>query len=553
MSAKQCKFTAHERLLQDVILRQAGDMPKAILEAVQNSIDAGATKVFIDLTANSVTISDDGRGFTSAHQIEQVFGVFGLPQTDEEANTKTFGYFRMGRGQLFAFGRNIWRSGEYEMIVDIRREGLNYTLRQGLPEQKGCKVTVEFYDTTRVYESWLVSSLRDMVRYVEVDVRVNNQRLSADMSKIKWTAVTDDAYILLTPYDDLAVYNRGVFVRFYGYRDLDCGGVIVSRKTMKLNFARNDIMYDCPVWGKIQKHIEPLAAALDLNFDLMDNEEKLKLLEEMTENPDKWKGQNLDWPIIPIVHGKWVSVRKLSQLIQQRAGKVTISGPFNSVQAERVHDYRLACVLAAHVPESRLEAISAVLSRRFGRKVDHVPFERVAKTVNMAMVTVPRKIWTKHEKDWVRQVTKMVSEYHKAGLWLRHECAAYPFKNLRRQLLVGESDKAKAWTDGHSFIAVDRSFIRHHPVLGDNIFGINEICCVLEHELAHTIDEADTMKHTPEHQERQLALGRARGAVMQYCMKTHERHVKKKLQAQVCGKEMNERVHPQPQPAGHTA
>ena len=47
MAAQACEFKMHEKLLVDVIKKQAGTLQKAILEGITNSIEAGATKVCV--------------------------------------------------------------------------------------------------------------------------------------------------------------------------------------------------------------------------------------------------------------------------------------------------------------------------------------------------------------------------------------------------------------------------------------------------------------------------------------------------------------------------
>src|ERR1051325_290463 len=121
------RFQMHHQLLHDVILRQAGTLGKALLESVMNAVDARATRCEISLTADSVIVQDDGIGFRSREEIEQFFEVFGQPhQTGEE---KVYGTFRMGRGQMFAFGHNLWKTAHFEMEVDVKRSGLDYVLR----------------------------------------------------------------------------------------------------------------------------------------------------------------------------------------------------------------------------------------------------------------------------------------------------------------------------------------------------------------------------------------------------------------------------------------
>ena len=120
------RFKMHPKLLFDVIQRQAGSLAKAVLEGVMNSIDAKATKCRITLTNNELTISDDGTGIRTRKSIEDFFETFGQPHDESEG--KVYGTFRMGRGQLFAYGKNRWRTGPFEMKIDIKNKGLDYEL-----------------------------------------------------------------------------------------------------------------------------------------------------------------------------------------------------------------------------------------------------------------------------------------------------------------------------------------------------------------------------------------------------------------------------------------
>ncbi len=62
-----------------VIERQAGTVAKSALEAVMNSIDAGATRIEVELTPKRLVIRDNGKGFKSEKEIDDYFAVFGQP------------------------------------------------------------------------------------------------------------------------------------------------------------------------------------------------------------------------------------------------------------------------------------------------------------------------------------------------------------------------------------------------------------------------------------------------------------------------------------------
>jgi len=126
-STQKRDFKMDPGLLWHVIHSQAGTQGKALLETVMNTIDAKATSMEINLSNEGFVISDDGKGFGSMGEIERFFETFGTPHKDGDA---TYGKYRMGRGQIFAFSKNKWHSGAFQMSVDIKNKGLEYDLKE---------------------------------------------------------------------------------------------------------------------------------------------------------------------------------------------------------------------------------------------------------------------------------------------------------------------------------------------------------------------------------------------------------------------------------------
>jgi hypothetical protein len=48
----------------------------------------------------------------------------------------------MGRGQLFAFGKNEWRTGEFRMTVDVD-SFIGHRLESGLEAFPGCEINID--------------------------------------------------------------------------------------------------------------------------------------------------------------------------------------------------------------------------------------------------------------------------------------------------------------------------------------------------------------------------------------------------------------------------
>lgn len=258
------RFKLHEyEILKDIITRQAGTLTKAILEAVMNAADAGAAEIDVTIAGRRVTITDNGKGFDSREQIESNFEVFGQPQTEEESSTKLYGEFRMGRGQVFHFGRNTWRTATFKMEVDVQKcitnkTGFEYDLYEGLSDEPGCHITVDLYRPLAQRDvGETAKELRKRVRYVPATIRVNGRVATVDPKSESWTLETEDAYIRLHESGrTLEVFNRGIFVEEFPRSRYGAAGVIVSKKKITVNFARNEIISSCPVWKRISEKFD---------------------------------------------------------------------------------------------------------------------------------------------------------------------------------------------------------------------------------------------------------------------------------------------------------
>src|SRR5438270_603945 len=201
MKTEQRTFTMHPHLLFDVIRRQAGTLDQAVREGVMNAVDARATRVNLKVSPGEIVLEDNGCGFKDRRQIETCFETFGQPH--EEGEKKVFGAFRMGRGQLFAYGKNVWQTGKFVMDVDIANMGLDYELKEVPTITPGCTVKVVLYKKLNPYEvEQLVASLRRGLKWLSTKIFVNGDGESittdpATRPEGYWTYVSDDAYVRL--------------------------------------------------------------------------------------------------------------------------------------------------------------------------------------------------------------------------------------------------------------------------------------------------------------------------------------------------------------------
>lgn len=334
------EFRMDPALLWSVIENQAGSAEKALLEAIMNAVDAGATRCDITLSETGYSVQDDGGGFKSREDIEQFFETFGTPHKDGDG--AVYGTYRMGRGQLFAFSKTRWETGSFIMEVDIKGCGLEYTLHTNAPNKPGCAILGTWYEPIPSADVIKIDfELRKLAAWVQIPVRVNNKLINKSPATEEWTYETDDAYIRLKPTGGLAVYNLGALVKVFAERDFGTGGVIVSKRQLKVNFARNDILTSkCTVWKRIRVKLDS-----DIG-NLVQNRRQLST-SEMQALADRFaKGQISFSDIRKInlltdVSGK---SRSLNELMA--ASKLCIVPDYKDwAVAERVMNQKLAFVL----------------------------------------------------------------------------------------------------------------------------------------------------------------------------------------------------------------
>ena len=501
MNTETRSFKMHPKLLFDVITRQAGTLSKAFLEAAMNSIDAGSTKCEITLSPNKVTISDDGRGFQSRTEIESFFEVFGQPHAESEG--KRYGAFRMGRGQLFAFGRNRWASGPFRMDIDIKNKGLDYELLASETPAAGCSIEIEFYEPLRpIAVIELERSFEGLVAYAPIPVVLNGRTLSESPKTGDWPIETDEAFmkIKVGGNSGLRVFNLGVHVADLSSYTHGCSGTIVSRRQLGVNFARNDIMASDPVWKKINAKVRELVDGDVANKKKLSSSERAFALRKLLAAPKEWE-HNMDVKLFTDCTGRGWSLRQISTRWSRRTSdSVFAFAPRNSHSGDLVMQHKLAMVfdeemldlVGAKSPgEFWDRALSAdfrdgsVHSFTFGRiaKMSWRPIDELAALINQkGSVLIDPKDWTSKEKMLINAIGQgagsIIDVLGRGGV-----------ESSRRDFHIGESETAAAWTDGSTYIALSRRLLGRSK---SGAAGLMEVMLTVLHEYCHnTADIGD--------------------------------------------------------------
>ena len=475
----------HQNLLRDVITKQAGTLDKAVLEGVMNLIEAKATKGEVTLNRTKLVIKDDGKGFETKDEVIAAFEVFG--KSDErKAENKRFAKYQMGRGQLFAFGKTTYRTRTFEMTVDINSEmGLGYALKEGLPDLSGCTVTVQLYEALDPYDITRIGKeIGRNVKYVDIPIYFNGELSSTDPGTQKWTLETEDAYFKFNQSSHaIEIYNLGVYVRHeYGG---GMGGIVVSKQQLDLNFARNDVIRSCPVWKSISKQFKSKSKKTLLEKKSFKPEETVEVFARL-ENEEYTRYDVSSLKLFKTTNGKRLSpveLQNFDMIAFDEAGEILAD---KAMQAYNVIVLDQDFMLGA-LGIFREDAIHKTLDSR----------------LHLLGVKLPKFVTTKElykDLDGEYHIFKD-NELNKVekialGVLRRWFSGPYPyaFNSARsrtngvkgRQILVGKSSSARAWTDGTRFIAIDRDVLK---TLVHAAEGWAELLLLMAHEFAHTGSE----------------------------------------------------------------
>jgi hypothetical protein len=508
------RLVAHENLIYDVICRQAGTLSKAILEGVMNSIDAGATRIDVEIKSTEITISDNGEGFKSEKEIDEWFGTFGTPhEVDEDDNSvdARYGRFRMGRGQLFAFGVNHWITNEFTMVVDVKHQGLKFTTEQHATVQhKGCRVFVDLYALQTPSE--LQATVRDISKfcmYVDVPLYVNSVQVNTPPATLSWDYETEDGWMKTIVSQEnstnawrsnkgVDIYQQGVFVETVPEYELGVGGTVVSKGPLKLNFARNQVMRgSCPRWKRMYKLMRDVGQNNVKRKQTLSVNERLAVIDQIRSGDMRYFDVKT-LKLFEDVQQKTWSASQIHQacnrnsifdLLPDETLAVSFAPPLHPI-GDRVLQARRALVLSRsvleqwQVPED--EFVKKVLRRIIPSiKISYVPLSELDASQECEYHLLRDKDLTKKDK-------RILATLQDAGHIISRKFSNLNESRSPRIIRAGKSSHAYAWTDGHSFIAFDITHLRsalNTPTLD----GWMVIARVLLHEYCHS--EPDTQGH----------------------------------------------------------
>ena len=517
------KFKMHPDLLFSVIKSQAGTQEKAILEAVMNAVDAGATKCEITIDENGYSIVDDGKGFVSRQEVDEFFETFGTPHKEGDA---TYGRFRMGRGQLFAFSSTIWKTTTFEMHVDVQKSGLDYVFKENLPFVNGCTILGSWYKKMATQELFvMLKELENLIKYMQIPVFVNGKNLSVDPSKQKWDYKEDDFFVKVNKNGNtLSVYNMGALVSHYPASRFGVSGTVVTKSALKVNFARNDVLAsECSLWKKITKKMKEIMGIETSKKNVLTDAEREAILDNVLMN-QTFIGEIINKGLLIDISGKKISFKSLID-----AKRITFSTgnyKFKKVE-ERINDHKLAIVLA----ENNLSKFYVKTPTEFVQKVKELiqfnndqadilaapyrqsdwkkyhefyslkiyssfnpdivdintlisGFKNSSDTIEDSKLNKKQLIFLRSVREINGWIARLVHSSMNPDSRSWQEAQKY-----ERSLSLGKSEVADAWTDGKTYITIEERNISASPM---------KIVHLLVHEYCHNTATNESHDHGSE-------------------------------------------------------
>ena len=499
------EFGVSTAIIRHLIESQAGSVEKAVLEGVMNGIDAGATRIDVRFEGpGKVVIEDNGSGFESRADIQQHFAIFGFDHSTaaEAARDRTFGRFGLGRGQLMAFARTVWETNQFELQVDIRGKDLAFDLvEHPAPTVYGCRITAHLYDKLS-NDARLVTKneIKKLTRYSPVAIYIDGERANEDLDKVKWTQVTDEFYWREKPNSSrgVEIFNLGVFVTEVPHSNLGVSGELVSRKghEFKLNMARNDVLQSsCKTWRKARKLLAVASERRRRSTKLNDADRIAIARGLIARDLEPWEYYSKG--ILKDVQGRPLSPKALHQA---PGSQVAVAPEAHSNAGEAAMRAKVAVVLAPDVLDWYSAADTEALLETMGgmwtsaRRCQAIAFEELEKAFDDEYRIIVPANYTKTETAALKALN--------SGNWSLHKEIETALRGTGREygnprnIMLGASGRAHGWTDGESYIVIDKGYLARQLKRG--VGGFFNIHSLLLHEYIHVANSGNDHAHPPE-------------------------------------------------------
>jgi len=487
-ASQQINFTISPKHLIEIIEGQTDGLDKAFGEVVMNSVDAGASAIHITMTnaENNIirfSIKDDGKGM-SKKDILSYFKVFGNPH---ESGDATFGRFRMGRSQLMYYASTVWFTRKYAMSIDIYEpirnktlKNLCFNLKNTESKVDGCHIHGYLYPDNLECGFTIdefMKSLTSLIRYINVPVYFNDELITTavkdiDPNDFSLTYEDEFAYYFLDQsYEEIFLYNQGVLVQYNNLHHHLTKGVIISKSSLALDHSRRTILTErCPIFKGIQRTLNEV---IDKQF-LSNFDEKKVDHEIYTRNGCEYIFNNSDYaynkaidlimnqPMFYDMRSKTYSLLSLLNTNRlafvddetpiaiveaiERIEDVLVLSPFEGLfyglryQIRKIYEYDKALAFFNKICRTWVDA------NNHGGTIQYRDFEFVE--IDFEADTYKPKQEALNVLDLTEQQKATLADINVLNDVLFEECPSINTISTKREIELGNSDSALAWTDG---------------------------------------------------------------------------------------------------------
>jgi len=472
MSNKDFKIDT-QNALTHIILRQAGSLNKAFMEAIQNSLDANAKEIRITTVPETslrddstqietIRIIDDGDGLDS---LDENFQIFATSHKDESQR----GEFGIGRGQLFAKGSTIWKTKNYIISVDVmhnidNNKNIGFNYKEVDDVLNGTDITVDLYRP----EAMRLNSTDLLIVSNQVKLYWNGELINFKLQK----KISNSDYVM---YKIASGEVGGMFLKDIPVCKFSSVNLpnklpyainIISDK-VKVNFARNEFITSDSETDELLDKIKislltEVVKRVKSKKKTHDYEKEL-LLKNITNLSAEELFLINDTPFLRTTNGQSFSLDELDGgILAETTGKtrlddVLIQRGFKIVDWATLHSIKTL----AKTTEMNVVFYDEYDSKRKAEQ-HYIPEERTK--------SVPS---SKRELELCLYANITMKYIYK------HE-----FRNARRKVFIGKSDSANAWTDGETYIVINDKYLKNNKY-----YLIFQIPRLVIHEMTHRNSE----------------------------------------------------------------
>lgn len=508
-STEAREFQVHKNIIFDLVFKQSHSVSGALSELIMNSSDAGSTRIDLHITDSYFLLSDNGKGFKTKDEITKLFEVFGMPR--ESIDDNMFGRFRMGRGQIMGYAKTKWRSENYEMDVDIKKNGLNYELKEVFPlSNGGCSITGDWYkpigdlagssffhekeekttlEKNRIALERVVNYLRQNFKFlVNTELFINDECVN-QLKEQEWN-YEDDVFMFKGSIDDdytiseVQYFNLGVLAGSFKHSRIS--GVVISKKHMSLNMTRSKVQEDCKVMHHIKSTLKSLLPKF--NAKLNCNEARSsKIIRGLILG---------DFPVSDVINLRlFPDYRKSKYFTLQELIDTEYQDHDVAVGTEK--DYfsdslyittqhiilHPSCSYSIHSLVKNENKISSVQELNLGKVINTIAV--LAGDLNLEKTIISDVLLSTIEKCQLKAVNgayyKFISSYR------TEKQRENKFFKVRK-ILVGQSSQSEAWTDCVKYIAIEHKYMK---ALDTGMSGAIKVVLLLIHEHCHSKSDDD--------------------------------------------------------------